>query len=80
MAEVNPAIIELWSAALNSPKGIWVRSPDTDRLKVVLYSTRQWIMNNGGDPRLLAITVNTSVTDPKHEVWLIKRGDALREP
>lgn len=72
---IQPEILAAWDHALNSPMGIWMRSPDITRLKSVLYTTRQWIINRSGDDRLMSITINTSVTDPKNEIWLVRRSN-----
>ena len=53
--------------ARENPLGIWLKSPDPDRLKRILTYARQ----KTKDPELSSITIRISPARPKEEIWVV---------
>lgn len=60
--------LAFWYAALGSPHGIYLRSPDVVRLKTMLYTARGKAL----DPSLSTLIVRTSPMRPRDELWIMK--------
>lgn len=64
-----PNLLELWYAALRSPKGIVVETTDPNRLKQQLYKVR----TEACDESLNEIAILQSPTIPESHLWLVKK-------
>lgn len=60
----------LWYEALASEHGIIVSTDDPAFLRQKLYSLRKELK----DPDLEGIAIMQSPTNPKEELWLVKKG------
>ena len=65
---MNPRATALWYDALHHPLGVWVTTPNKERLLALLYSTRKAL----ADPALSRVTIKSSPRDPQGEVWLVR--------
>lgn len=61
-------LLDYWYAALASPIGIYLISPDPLRLKGLLYNARA----KSGDPSIYPLILRTSPYNPKGELWIVK--------
>lgn len=66
---------EIWYEALASEHGIVVKTSDPVGTRQRLYAVRKEL----GDPDLDQITIAQSPTDPKGELWLVKRKSDATE-
>lgn len=62
-------MLELLFDALHSKAGIVVKTDDVERCRQKLYALRKQ------HPELSEISLVPSPTNPKEELWLVKKGD-----
>lgn len=65
--------LELWYQALASPHGTIIQTDDPERCKAKLYALRKEAQARG-DNSLDNLSLVQSPTNPKEEIWIVKKG------
>lgn len=66
----GPLSVELWYRAFGSPLGVIIATGDPERTKMKLYSLRK----EANDPDLYLLSILTSPTNPKGELWIVRKA------
>jgi hypothetical protein len=59
--------LAFWYDAALDPRGIYLKSGNVMQLKSILYTARA----KSGDPDLFKLSIRTSPSDPRNELWIV---------
>lgn len=71
-------LINYWDLALSHPLGYYIRTPDTLRLKELLYNARAMAQKRGAR-QYDHLQIRTSPTEPKSVVWIVNPAPSLTD-